>query len=152
MLSHTYLLAYTTRSSQDYLRRLAEGSGNVDPQGNFSIEVLRAALRSRYSLDLPNVRQENVLDGIDVTDVEGFVCNKDAHWFAIRKINGRFWNLNSMAERPTIISHFKLATEIASFQQSGCEFRVKCNTGCFSTSDCLLWFCSDKFSSIIFVP
>ena len=25
-------------SSKDYLNRVAEGSGNVDPQGNFSIE------------------------------------------------------------------------------------------------------------------
>jgi Ataxin-3 len=28
-------------ASKDYLKRLAEDSGNVDPSGNFSIEVLR---------------------------------------------------------------------------------------------------------------
>ena len=36
-----------------------------------------------------------------------------------RRINGRFWNLNSMKERPEIISHFKLGTEIAGYQNSG---------------------------------
>mmetsp|Transcript_33108 Transcript_33108/g.78238 ORF Transcript_33108/g.78238 Transcript_33108/m.78238 type:complete len:359 (-) Transcript_33108:836-1912(-) len=105
--------------SRDYLNRVAEGSANVDPSGNFSIEVLRAALRNKYGLDLPNVLAEAVSNFGDVTGFEGFICNRDAHWFAIRMINGRFWNLNSMEERPEIISHFKLATEIAGFQNSG---------------------------------
>lgn len=105
--------------SKDYLNRVAEGSGNVDPSGNFSIEVLRAALRSKYDLDLPNVMAKSVSNFGDVTEMEGFICNKDSHWFAIRLINGRFWNLNSMKERPETISHFKLATEIAGFQSSG---------------------------------
>lgn len=92
----------------------------MDPSGNFSIEVLRAALKTQYGLDLPNIAQEGVLDSVgDVTHMDGFICNREAHWFAIRKINGRFWNLNSMAERPQIISHFKLATEIQEFQSSG---------------------------------
>jgi ataxin-3 len=112
-------------NSKDYLNRIAEGSGNVDPSGNFSIEVLRSALKHEYDLDLPNVRQESLGEFGDVTEMEGFICNKDAHWFAIRKINGRFWNLNSMDERPKTISHFKLATEIAGFQNSGCKLFQK---------------------------
>eukprot|EP00529_Nitzschia_sp_RCC80_P031177 CAMPEP_0113507378 /NCGR_PEP_ID=MMETSP0014_2-20120614/36430_1 /TAXON_ID=2857 /ORGANISM="Nitzschia sp." /LENGTH=365 /DNA_ID=CAMNT_0000402977 /DNA_START=173 /DNA_END=1270 /DNA_ORIENTATION=+ /assembly_acc=CAM_ASM_000159 len=108
------------RNSQEYLQRVAEGSGNVDPSGNFSIEVLRAAIQAEYNLDLPNVRQDGALAAVgDVTNCDGFICHKDAHWFAIRMINGRFWNLNSMADRPTTISHFNLATEIAGFQKSG---------------------------------
>lgn len=63
-------------TSKDYLNRLAEGSGNVDAQGNFSIEVLRAALKRKYGLDLPNVHQEGVAAYGDVTDMEGFICNK----------------------------------------------------------------------------
>jgi hypothetical protein len=62
--------------SKDYLDRLAEGSGNVDAQGNFSIEVLRAALKRKYGLDLPNIRQEGLTAFGDVTDLEGFICNK----------------------------------------------------------------------------
>jgi Ataxin-3 len=92
----------------------------VDPSGNFSIEVLRGALRSHYGLDLPNIRQEGVSEAVaDVTHMEGFICNKQAHWFAIRLINGRFWNLNSMKEQPEIISHFNLAKEIQSLQDDG---------------------------------
>ena len=82
-------------------------------------EVLRAALKTKYDLDLPNVMAQSVSGHGDITDMTGFICNKSSHWFAIRMINGRFWNLNSMAERPEIISHFKLATEIAGYQSSG---------------------------------
>jgi ataxin-3 len=105
--------------SKDYRRRLAEGSGNVDAQGNFSIEVLRAALLNRYGLALPNLLQEGVADSMDVTEMEGFICNRSAHWFAIRKINGRYWNLNSTLERPQLISHFRLAAEIEGLQNEG---------------------------------
>jgi ataxin-3 len=104
----------------DYRNRVAEGSGNVDPSGNFSIEVLRAALRSQYSLDLPSIGQDGVLESVgDVTHINGFICNKEAHWFAIRMINGRFWNLNSMKDQPQIIGHFKLAAEIQELKNSG---------------------------------
>jgi Ataxin-3 len=80
--------------------------------------VLRAALKNKYGLDLPNIRMEGMRN-LEVTEIEGFICNREAHWFAIRKINGRFWNLNSMQERPVIISHFKLAQEIQNLQNSG---------------------------------
>lgn len=105
--------------SRDYLARLAEGSGNVDPGGNFSIEVLRAALADAYGIGLPSLGQEGVLRGRDVTEVGAFVCHRRAHWFAIRRINGRYWNLDSMNERPVAISHFGLAAEIDQLRASG---------------------------------
>ncbi|KAG7355876.1 Josephin domain protein [Nitzschia inconspicua] len=106
--------------SKDYLNRLAEGSTNVDGSGNFSIQVLRSALKNTYDLDMINVRDASVLNQFgDITNIEGFIAHKDAHWFAIRNINGRFWNLNSMEERPSTISHFDLATKIAGYQNSG---------------------------------
>ncbi|KAL7532416.1 hypothetical protein ACHAXR_004613 [Thalassiosira sp. AJA248-18] len=106
-------------SSKDYLKRVAEGSGNVDESGNFSIEVLRSALLSRFNLELPNIRQEGVKDKMEVTQLGGFICNRSAHWFAIRKINDRFYNLNSTLEKPEVISHFKLAAEMQALQDAG---------------------------------
>ena len=82
--------------------------------------MLRAALKAKYGLDLPNIRQEGVMDIVsDVTNMEGFICNRDSHWFAIRNINGRFWNLNSTMDQPELISHFRLAAEIEALQRSG---------------------------------
>eukprot|EP00580_Thalassiosira_gravida_P001570 CAMPEP_0201610588 /NCGR_PEP_ID=MMETSP0492-20130828/17247_1 /ASSEMBLY_ACC=CAM_ASM_000837 /TAXON_ID=420259 /ORGANISM="Thalassiosira gravida, Strain GMp14c1" /LENGTH=351 /DNA_ID=CAMNT_0048076455 /DNA_START=68 /DNA_END=1123 /DNA_ORIENTATION=+ len=106
-------------SSKDYLKRIAEGSGNVDESGNFSIEVLRSALLSRFDLELPNIQQKGVRDKVEITDIEGFICNRESHWFAIRKINDRFYNLNSTLERPEFISHFKLAAEMEALQNEG---------------------------------
>jgi ataxin-3 len=105
--------------SKDYIKRLSEGSGNVDEQGNFSIEVLRAALMNQYGLEMPNIRQEGIGDSIETTHIEGFICNRSAHWFAIRKIHGRYWNLDSTLEQPQLISHFHLATEVESLQNQG---------------------------------
>jgi len=124
--------------SKDYIQRVAEGSGNVDEAGNFSIEVLRAGLKNRYGLDLPNIRQEGVLDGRDVTDINGFICNRDSHWFAIRKINDRYWNLNSTKERPEQISHFRLAAEIDALHNAGysvfCVFQQKIPPPCTTSA------------------
>jgi len=104
--------------SKDFQRRIAEGSGNVDASGNFSIEVLKSALLSQFNLTLVNTLQESIRD-MEITDFDGFICNKMSHWFAIRKINGIFWNLNSTAEKPVQISHFRLAAEIEALRTAG---------------------------------
>jgi ataxin-3 len=62
-------------ASKDFAKRVAEGSGNVDESGNFSIEVLRSALLNMYNLELPSLRQKGVGDTIDVTEFEGFVSS-----------------------------------------------------------------------------
>jgi Ataxin-3 len=91
-------------------------SANVDAQGNFSIQVLKAALQSMYDLQLPHLA--TIDKSIDITCLQGFICHKSDHWFAIRCIGGRFWNLNSMVEIPTPISHFRLATELHQWSSS----------------------------------
>lgn len=106
-------------SSKDYLRRFNEGSGNVDEQGNFSIQVLRAALQQSYELSLPSIGQDDLDKSRDITSYPGFICNRASHWFAIRKIGAQFWNLNSTLEKPESISHFRLAAELESLKQSG---------------------------------
>ena len=97
--------------SKDYLKRIAEGSGNVDEYGNFSIEVLRSALLSQFNLNLTNALHSEIRTK-EITMFDGFICNKASHWFAIRKINDRYWNLNSTLEKPVWISHFRLAAEV----------------------------------------
>jgi hypothetical protein len=34
-----------------------------------------------------------------------FVCNLDSHWFAIRKLHGRWFNLDSMLAKPEVSVH-----------------------------------------------
>jgi ataxin-3 len=116
-----YIILYyiINLSSKDYIRRVNEGSGNVDAQGNFSIQVLRAALEQRYDLQLPSIGQDDLDKTRDITSYQGFICNKAAHWFAIRRVGTQFWNLNSLLKKPEAISHFKLAEELEALKQGG---------------------------------
>jgi len=109
-------------SSKSYLRRMAEGSGNVDSSGNFSIQVLSHALSTMgITLNLRHPRTDTSYGNKeeDITETEGFIMNRHAHWFTIRKLNGKFWNLNSLNERPEVISHFRLAAEVEALQGGG---------------------------------
>jgi ataxin-3 len=106
-------------NSKEFQQRLIEGSSNVDAQGNFSIEVLKEAMHRRYGIRLPHLSAQDLLSGRDITDMQGFLCHKSDHWFAIRLIGDRFWNLNSMLEIPVVVSHFKLATEMSKWKDEG---------------------------------
>ena len=115
--------------SKDYIRRLQEGSNNVDAAGNFSIQVLKQALAqfletttTSTNVDsLPHYQPSLLKDhGLsDVTQIQGFLCHKSDHWFAIRQIAGRFFNLNSTLEQPEPVSHFHLGTEMENFKAQG---------------------------------
>lgn len=105
--------------SVEYRQRLMEGSGNVDSYGNFSLQVLQQALLALPTpINLPNIGDETVAK-VEPTSFEGFICHRENHWFAIRKINDRYWNLNSFLKKPELISQFKLATEVAGLQKQG---------------------------------
>jgi Josephin/UBX domain len=107
---------------------MVEPSANVDALGNFSIQVLKKALQDRYGITLSHLSvmiAESTGGGRrsddDVTNFQGFLCHKTNpdHWFAIRQIGGRFWNLDSMLERPVTVSHFSIGTEVTSWQNKG---------------------------------
>lgn len=111
--------------SPELLALLSQPSSNVDNCGNFSIEVLRSAVgQPRFgSLELISMASNheyviNCYSGGDsstsgsgdasphktgdsavdfVASREGFIVNEGGHWYAVRKIHGRWWNLNSMA-------------------------------------------------------
>lgn len=104
----------------DYHRRLAEGSGNVDAAGNFSIQVLKVALQNENQIELPCLTDEEIHSKQkDITTYDGFLCHKSDHWFAIRQVGGRFWNLNSTLEVPEVVGHFALATNMQKWRGEG---------------------------------
>ncbi|CAN0169586.1 unnamed protein product, partial [Phaeothamnion confervicola] len=104
------------------LRFLAEDSGNVDASGNFSLQVLNEALKRRYLLQLESAGSEDVRDRLNTTGLnreEGFVCNRHSHWFAIRAIDGRYFNLNSTLKFPEHITTFALEATLAQIRADG---------------------------------
>eukprot|EP01096_Ripella_sp_DP13-Kostka_P014205 TRINITY_DN633_c0_g1_i1.p1 TRINITY_DN633_c0_g1~~TRINITY_DN633_c0_g1_i1.p1 ORF type:complete len:195 (+),score=91.33 TRINITY_DN633_c0_g1_i1:78-662(+) len=56
----------------------------------------------------------------DPTSEEAFICNHAHHWFAIRKIEGTYYNFNSLLRRgPEAISDFYLAAWLGQLRQEG---------------------------------
>lgn len=117
-------------TGQDRLTAASQPSSNVDEAGNFSIQVLKAALEERYPVILTHLNHADLFATStttetngrrkrDITDMQGFLCHKSDHWFAIRLIGGRFWNLNSTEEKPVVVSHFHLATEMQNCAADG---------------------------------
>lgn len=111
--------------TNDALRFLAEDSGNVDESGNFSLQVLSKAVERSHGIQLNNANSELHRGDSDVIAThDAFVLNRSAHWFTIRKIKGRFWDLNSMLDQPQVISEFYLSSMLAQFRNDGYDVFV----------------------------
>ena len=82
--------------SADFLAYAAADSSNVDASGNFSIEVLSESL-SNFGLSCVNIASPDCKHVRDnPLDQTGYICNFQSHWLAIRKLHGRWFNLNSL--------------------------------------------------------
>ena len=94
--------------TSDTMKFLSEKSGNVDESGNFSIQVLRAAIQRSHGIELISWTADTGQQAKEMTAEQGFIVNRSSHWFTIRKINARWWNLNSSLEYPEVITEFYL--------------------------------------------
>ena len=71
--------------SADFLRYMAEDSGNAAVDGNFSIQVLTKALEI-WNVDCVPVTDTTHSEALINPHAEmAFLCNLDQHWFAVRK-------------------------------------------------------------------
>ncbi|BAB92851.1 putative Machado-Joseph disease gene product ataxin-3 [Oryza sativa Japonica Group] len=107
-----------TTAAGDFLAE-GEGSHNVSLGGDFSIQVLQKALEvwdlQVIPLDSPDV-------GSCLFDPEletAFICHLQDHWFCIRKVNGEWYNFNSLYPAPEHLSKFYLSAFIDTLKGSG---------------------------------
>jgi len=92
---------------------LAQPNQHVDLSGNFSVEVLRTAVKMPpHELQLISLAASDPATSGDVTSHSGFIIHQSQHWYAVRKIHGHWWNLDSMQDFPIHISEFYLAAFI----------------------------------------
>jgi len=110
------LMMESGTESSDFLKYMAEDSNRVNAGGNFSVQVLRKSLETMglqvinaYSEDAKGVMENPVKE-------EGFVCHLLNHWFSVRKLNGHWFNLNSIQKKPTYITPFFLSTYLQSLK------------------------------------
>ncbi|KAL4490308.1 hypothetical protein ABPG72_004347 [Tetrahymena utriculariae] len=112
------LLEQGGTESKDFLEFVAGDSHNVDDGGNYSIQVLERALK-RYNLKCKNVNADELIDQ-DLSNQIGFICHKSQHWYAIRKVDGVWYDLNSLYKSgPRHISDFYLSALLVQFQEQG---------------------------------
>jgi len=53
------------------------------------------------------------------TSEEGFICNLEEHWFAVRKVYGEWFNFDSTAKRPSRLSQFYLSAFLDTLVKGG---------------------------------
>lgn len=100
-------------ASREMIALLAQSNQHVDNSGNFSIEVLRSAVNfPPHSLNLVSMAASDPAASGDITSYSGFIIHQSQHWFAVRKIHGYWWNLDSLLDYPQHISEFYLAAFI----------------------------------------
>uniref|UniRef100_L7M205 ubiquitinyl hydrolase 1 n=1 Tax=Rhipicephalus pulchellus TaxID=72859 RepID=L7M205_RHIPC len=108
-------------NSDDYQRFMHQPSGNLDDSGYFSVQVIASALKV-WGLELvPYSSTDAVAQAAqaDPTQSTAYICNYKDHWFTIRKLGGRWFNLNSLLSGPQPISRTYLALFLAQLQQEG---------------------------------
>ena len=105
-------------------RELTGGSysqNNVDDDGNYGIQVLEKALKI-YGSELTPLKKRQAISYIEKNGkIEALIFNSSIHWFAIRKINDIWFNLNSTNSLPgpEIISDFYLSAFIQGAEDVG---------------------------------
>ena len=95
---------------------------NVDDDGNYGVQVLQKAL-SIYGANLKLLKKRQAISYVEGGNnkVEALIFNSSTHWYAIRKIDGIWFNLNSTNSLPgpEIISDFYLSAFIQGAEDIG---------------------------------
>ena len=118
--------------SADFLRYMAEDSGNAAVDGNFSIQVLTKALDVWNVNCVPVTGTTHSEALVNPTNELAFLCNLDQHWFTVRKTStasptvhaeaavcgdGGWWNFNSMLPAPQPIGTTYLSAFLAQLRE-----------------------------------
>ncbi|KAF5476210.1 hypothetical protein F2P56_007943, partial [Juglans regia] len=98
---------------------LSVESHNVSLDGDFSIQVLQKALEvwdlQVIPLDSPVAEHAQVDPELE----NAFICHLQDHWFCIRKVNGEWYNFDSLYAAPQHLSKFYLSAYLDSLKGFG---------------------------------
>ncbi|EEF34497.1 ataxin-3 homolog [Ricinus communis] len=98
---------------------LSVESHNVSLDGDFSIQVLEKALEVWDLQVIPLNSPVAEPAQIDPDLENAFICHLHDHWFCIRKVNGEWYNFDSLYAAPEHLSKFYLAAYLDSLKSSG---------------------------------
>ncbi|KAL9239028.1 hypothetical protein vseg_013386 [Gypsophila vaccaria] len=97
----------------------SEVSHNVSLGGDFSIQVLQKALEVWDLQVIPMDSPVAEPAQIDPELENGFICHLQDHWFCIRKVNGEWYNFDSLYAAPEHLSKFYLSAYLDSLKGAG---------------------------------
>ncbi|XP_057983478.1 ataxin-3 homolog [Malania oleifera] len=106
-------------NATDLLRFDSEESHNVSMDGDFSIQVLQKALEV---WDLQVIPMDSPVAEPAQVDPElenAFICHLQDHWFCIRKVNGEWYNFDSLYAAPEHLSKFYLSAYLDTLKGFG---------------------------------
>ncbi|KAL0555631.1 hypothetical protein IC582_009585 [Cucumis melo] len=98
---------------------LSEESHNVSLDGDFSIQVLQKALEVWDLQVIPLNSPVAEPAQIDPQLENAFICHLQDHWFCIRKVNGEWYNFDSLYAAPQHLSKFYLSAYLDSLKGFG---------------------------------
>jgi len=113
------MMAEMGTETNEYLKFMREDSHNVGLDGNFSIEVIKKALQVFQLTGTPITHPEMNNVSAEPQKEIGFVCNLSNHWFAIRRVRAKFWDLNSLHKAPVFLSEIYLGAFLKQLQVEG---------------------------------
>ncbi|KAJ6797412.1 ataxin-3-like protein [Iris pallida] len=96
-----------------------DGSHNVSLGGDFSIQVLEKALGVWDLQVIPLSSPAAEASKYDPELENAFICHLHDHWFCIRKVNGEWYNFNSLYAAPEHLSKFYLSAFLDTLKGSG---------------------------------
>eukprot|EP00457_Paulinella_chromatophora_P008849 gb/GEZN01008898.1/.p1 GENE.gb/GEZN01008898.1/~~gb/GEZN01008898.1/.p1 ORF type:complete len:302 (-),score=38.93 gb/GEZN01008898.1/:405-1310(-) len=137
--------------SEDFLRYMAKDSTHVDESGNFSIEVIKTALKNmsitcQYLSD-EALKSEHKFEPVNE---QAFICNFNNHWITLRRMgppSGRRWfNLDSTLQNgPELISDLYLSLYLHQLiQENYSIFLVRGQFPCAQIRGSGQWFRFDE--------
>jgi len=128
--------------TKDFLNFIADDSGNVADDGNYSIQVLSRALAVFSLQAIPLLSPEMKIARNEPLKEGAFICNFKNHWITIRKfeVNGFWYNLNSLQDVPSYLSEFYLSAFLDTLLEKG--YSIFCIRGilpCIHTDPLAIW-------------
>ncbi|PKI43395.1 hypothetical protein CRG98_036152 [Punica granatum] len=98
---------------------LSQDSHNVSLDGDFSIQVLQKALEVWDLQVIPLNSPAAEPAQFDPERENAFICHLQDHWFCIRKVNGEWYNFDSLYAAPQHLSRFYLSAYLDSLKGFG---------------------------------
>ncbi|XP_076931776.1 ataxin-3 homolog [Bidens hawaiensis] len=107
------------RREHQMMQQVSQESFNVSMDGDFSIQVLQKALEVWDLQVIPLHSPVAEPAQVDPELENAFICHLQDHWFCIRKVNGEWYNFDSLYAAPEHLSKFYLSAYLDTLKGFG---------------------------------